>query len=74
MGGVLFGFDQQVWRNAPPPEELVHHARPDGPVAAADGSTLEIRMPDDPAEEVGAPVADDEREGGGEGGDPEGPR
>jgi hypothetical protein len=47
IGGVLFGFEQQVWRNVPPPEELVHHARPDGPVAAADGSTIEIRMPDD---------------------------
>ena len=62
IGGVLFGFEQQVWRNVPPPEELVHHARPDRPVAAADGSTLEIQMPDDDA--GGAPdtpvAADDE--------------
>jgi hypothetical protein len=46
IGGVLFGFEQQVWRNVPPPEELVHHARPDGPVSASDGSTYEIRMPE----------------------------
>ncbi len=66
IGGVVFGFEQQVWRNVPPPEELVHHARPDGPVAAADGSTLEIRMPDDAAGIApDAPMApDDEDEGG----------
>ncbi|MDQ1324508.1 MAG: hypothetical protein QG587_1844, partial [Chloroflexota bacterium] len=32
IGGVLFGFEQQVFRNQPPPHELVHHARPDDPV------------------------------------------
>ena len=35
IGGVLFGFEQQVFRNQPPPHELVHHARPDDPVPAA---------------------------------------
>lgn len=29
IGGVLFGFEQQVLRTTPPPQELVHHARPD---------------------------------------------
>ena len=47
VGGVLFGFEQQVWRNAPPPEEVVHHARHDGAVAAGDGSYLTIELPDD---------------------------
>jgi len=56
IGGVLFGFEQQVWRNVPPPEEVVHHARPDGPVAASDGSTYEIRMPE--PGEAGAEPAD----------------
>ena len=47
MGGVLFGFEQQIWRTAPPPQELVHHARPDASVPAGDGSFLTISMPDD---------------------------
>ena len=46
MGGVLFGFEQQVWRTAPPPHELVHHARPDSPVPAGDGSMLTFVLPD----------------------------
>ncbi len=47
IGGVLFGFEQQVFRNQPPPHELVHHARPDSAVAAGDGSLLTIELPDD---------------------------
>jgi len=47
MGGVLFGFEQQIWRTAPPPQEMVHHARPDASVPAGDGSFLTITMPDD---------------------------
>jgi hypothetical protein len=43
-GGVLFGFEQQVFRNAPPPEEVVHHARPDAPVPAGDGSFLTLEL------------------------------
>lgn len=47
IGGVLFGFEQQVFRHQPPPHELVHHARPDAAVAAGDGSLLTIELPDD---------------------------
>ena len=47
IGGVLFGFEQQVFRNQPPPHELVHRARPDSAVAAGDGSLLTIELPDD---------------------------
>ncbi len=50
VGGVLFGFEQQVLRNQPPPEELVHHARPDAPVPAGDGSFLTLELPDDVTE------------------------
>jgi hypothetical protein len=42
---VLFGFEQQVWRNQPPPHELVHHARPDDPVPAGDGGFLRLELP-----------------------------
>ncbi|HKF84897.1 MAG TPA: hypothetical protein VKB30_03865 [Candidatus Limnocylindrales bacterium] len=47
VGGVLFGFEQQVLRDAPPPEELVHQARPDAPVPAGDGSFLTLELPDE---------------------------
>ena len=47
VGGVLFGFEQQVFRNSPPPEELVHHARPDAAVAGADGDMLTLRLPEE---------------------------
>jgi hypothetical protein len=50
VGGVLFGFEQQVLRNTPPPEELVHHARPDAPLPAGDGSFLTLELPEDLAE------------------------
>ena len=61
MGGVLFGFEQQVWRTAPPPQEVVHHARPDASVPAGDGSFLTITMPDDlrPAQDDDAAEAND---------------
>ncbi len=45
IGGVLFGFEQQVLRTTPPPQELVHHARPDAPVPAGDGGVITIEMP-----------------------------
>ncbi len=47
IGGVLFGFEQQVFRNQPPPHELVHQARPDASVPAGDGSMLTIELPSD---------------------------
>jgi hypothetical protein len=47
IGGVLFGFEQQIFRNQPPPHELVHHARPDDPVPTGDGGFLTIDLPDD---------------------------
>jgi hypothetical protein len=45
IGGVLFGFEQQVFRNVPPPHELVHQARPDNPVPAGDGGFMTIELP-----------------------------
>ncbi len=57
IGGVLFGFEQQVFRNQPPPHELVHHARPDDPVPAGDGTMVSFELPDDAgdAEQAAAP-------------------
>ena len=47
VGGVMFGFEQQVLRNAPPPEEVVYQARPDAPVPAGDGTYLTLELPDE---------------------------
>jgi hypothetical protein len=47
IGGVLFGFEQQVLRTMPPGQELVHHARPDDPVPAGDGGFVTIGLPDE---------------------------
>ena len=56
IGGVLFGFEQQVFRNVPPPHELVHHARPDAVVPAGDGSMVTLTMPVDDDREQGGPT------------------
>jgi hypothetical protein len=69
IGGVLFGFEQQVLRTMPPPQELVHHARPDAPVAAGDGSLIHISMPgvelpEEPGADDGARDRDERRSGG----------
>jgi hypothetical protein len=45
IGGVLVGFDEQVWSHRPPADELVHHARPDDPVPAADATRITIVVP-----------------------------
>jgi hypothetical protein len=55
IGGVLFGFEQQVLRTTPPTQELVHRARPDHPLPAGDGGLLTIGMPAD--EELVLPSA-----------------
>ena len=65
IGVVLFGFEQQVLRTTPPPQELVHHARPDDHVQAGDGGFVTIEMPDEtpplPSDHPVEPGADDPR-------------
>jgi aldose 1-epimerase len=47
IGGIIAGFDQQVFRTQPPAEELVAKGAPLAPVAASDGGTFTIAPPDD---------------------------
>lgn len=47
MGGILAGFDQQVFRTTPPPHELVQKGTRLPAVPADDGGTLTIELPDD---------------------------
>ncbi|HEU0242414.1 MAG TPA: hypothetical protein VFQ75_00820 [Candidatus Limnocylindrales bacterium] len=65
VGGMMFGFEQQVLRTAPPPEELVHHARPDAPIPGADGELLTLELPeglevDDPWAGIEDELSDDD--------------
>lgn len=65
VGGALLGFEQQVFRSVPPAEELVHHARPDAPIAGADGELLTLELPevvelDDPWAGIEDELADDD--------------
>jgi hypothetical protein len=45
LGGALVGVEQQLWRDQPPPQELVHHARPDDPMPLNDGGRLVVIVP-----------------------------
>ena len=56
IGGVLFGFEQQVLRTQPPPQELVHHARPDAAIPAGDGTLVTIELPDPSPSRPAEPV------------------
>ena len=46
IGGVLVGLDGMIMRTVRPPAEAVEAAKPAKPVAADDGGTLTIDMPD----------------------------
>ena len=52
IGGIVAGFEQQVWRTTPPASELVAKGKPLAPVPAAGGGSLTVGLP----EELTAPV------------------
>ncbi len=52
IGGMLVGFDQQIFRTTPPTNELVAKGDPLAAVAAAGGGTMRVRMPGDPEAET----------------------
>jgi hypothetical protein len=47
IGGILAGFDGQVFRTTPPPHELVRKGDRLPAVPADDGGTLTIELPED---------------------------
>ena len=47
IGGILVGFDQQIFRTTPPVNELVAKGAPLPSAAAAGGGRLSIDLPDD---------------------------
>jgi aldose 1-epimerase len=48
IGGMLVGFDQQIFRTTPPTNELIAKADRLAPVAASGGGTMRVGMPGDP--------------------------
>ena len=56
LGGVIVGFDYQVFRATKPPTELVESAKPVAPVAASDGGNLSIELPDEPSGDPPTPT------------------
>jgi hypothetical protein len=49
LGGMIVGFDYQVFRTTPPPHELVQKARPVRGTSGEDGTAFEVVFPDDAA-------------------------
>jgi hypothetical protein len=47
IGGILAGFDQQVFRTTPPPHELVKQGDRLPSVPSSDGGRLTIGLPGD---------------------------
>jgi hypothetical protein len=59
IGGMIVGFDQQVFRTTPPTNELVAKGDPLAAVAAAGGGTMRVGMPGDPSQPQGSGPGDD---------------
>ena len=49
IGGALVGLDYAVFKTGKPPAEQVESAKPQKPVAADNGGTLSIELPEDSA-------------------------
>jgi hypothetical protein len=54
IGGILAGFDGQIFRSTPPPHELVRKGDRLPSIAADDGGTLIVELPGDRSEPVRA--------------------
>ncbi len=47
IGGIIVGFDQQIFRTTPPVQELIAKARPVRGVSGQDGGRFEVVFPED---------------------------
>ena len=47
IGGIIVGFDQQIFRTTPPVQELIAKAKPVRTVSGEDGGEFEVVFPDD---------------------------
>jgi hypothetical protein len=51
IGGIIVGFDQQIFRNAPPAHELVQKAKPVRGLSGQDAGLVVVFPDDEPADE-----------------------
>ncbi|HEY2888251.1 MAG TPA: hypothetical protein VGJ17_06520 [Candidatus Limnocylindrales bacterium] len=58
IGGILVGFDQQIFRTTPPTNELVARGDRLAPVAASGGGTIRVGLPGDDADPDGDAAGD----------------
>ena len=61
IGGIVVGFDQQIFRTTPPVQELIAKAKPVRTVTGQDGGEFEVVFPDD-GEEAPSVAPDDPSE------------
>lgn len=47
IGGIIVGFDQQIFRTTPPVQELIVKGQPVRGLSGEDGSEFEVVFPDD---------------------------
>jgi hypothetical protein len=59
LGGIIVGFDQQILRNQPPPQELVRKGAPVRGVSGEDGSEFVVVFPGDDPETPEPPTPAD---------------
>jgi aldose 1-epimerase len=59
IGGMLVGFDQQIFRSTPPVKEMVAKGDRLAPVAASGGGTMRVGLPGDPSAPDAPPPAAD---------------
>ena len=47
IGGIIVGFDQQIFRTTPPVQELIAKGQPVRTLSGQDGSEFEVVFPED---------------------------
>jgi hypothetical protein len=47
IGGIIVGFDQQIFRTTPPVQELIAKGQPVRGLSGEDGSEFQVVFPDD---------------------------
>ena len=47
IGGIIVGFDQQIFRTTPPVQELIAKGQPVRTTSGQDGSEFEVVLPDE---------------------------
>ena len=57
LGGIIVGFDQQILRNLPPPQELVQKGSPVRGLSGEDGTEFVVVFPGDDPGPPAAPEA-----------------